>query len=250
MSDPIPSAPVPSAPVRIGLIHALNESVVPVHEAFAAEWPEAFHFDLLDTSLAIDRAHAGQLDAGMMTRFRSLADYAAGTEGKNGRTQGILFTCSAFGPAIDAVKPHLPIPVLRPTESAFEEALELGDTIGLVVTFEPSLNALRTEFEAMAAARGRPLTVRPLLVEAAMAALKAGDGPEHDRLVEQACRQFGAVDGIVLGQFSLARAAPLVRTSTDAPVLTTVGCAVRALRARCEANHAEHRPLGHERNAS
>lgn len=232
------SNPISSAPVRVGLIHALDESVQPVHEAFTAEWPEAFYFDLLDTSLAIDRAHAGRLEASMMTRFRTLADYAAVTEGKNGRTQGILFTCSAFGPAIDAIKPHLTIPVLRPTETAFEEALELGATIGLVVTFEPSLHSLRTEFEAMAAERGRPLNVQPLLVEGALAALKAGDGPEHDRLVAKACERFGALDGIVLGQFSLARAAPLVRTSTGKPVLTTVGCAVRGLKTRCEANRA------------
>ena len=111
--------PAADAIARIALIHALEESVGPAREAFARHWPEAFAFDLLDTSLAIDRAEAGRLNDDMMARFLSLANYAAAHAGKGGRTAGILFTCSAFGPAIDAVKARAGIPVLRPNEAAF-----------------------------------------------------------------------------------------------------------------------------------
>jgi Asp/Glu/hydantoin racemase len=217
---------------RIALIHALEESLLPARAAFAADWPQAACFDLLDTSLAIDLAEAGRLDDSIMKRFQVLADYAAGTAGRAGQTLAILFTCSAFGPAINAVKTRLTIPVLRPNESAFEEALDLGDSIGLLVTFGPSLPALEAELQAMAAARGRSITVKPILVDAALAALKQGDGDAHDRLAAEACRDLGPLDALVLGQFSLARAAPLVRQVTSAPVLTTPGCAVRALRKR------------------
>jgi Asp/Glu/hydantoin racemase len=217
---------------RIALIHALDESLLPARAAFAADWPQATCFDLLDTSLAVDLADAGRLDESLMERFQVLAGYADGYEGRAGRTQAILFTCSAFGPAIDAVKARLAIPVLRPNEAAFEEALDLGDTIGLAVTFAPSLAALEAELQAMAAARGRRITVKPVLAEGALAALKAGDGDAHDRLAAEACGDLGPVDALVLGQFSLARAAPLLRQGTSAPVLTTPGCAVRALRAR------------------
>jgi Asp/Glu/hydantoin racemase len=217
---------------RIALIHALEESLLPARAAFAADWPQAACFDLLDTSLAIDLAEAGRLDDSIMERFQVLADYAAGTAGRAGQTLAILFTCSAFGPAINAVKTRLTIPVLRPNESAFEEALDLGDSIGLLVTFGPSLPALEAELQAMAAARGRSITVKPILVDAALAALKQGDGDTHDRLAAEACRDLGPLDALVLGQFSLARAAPLVRQVTSAPVLTTPGCAVRALRKR------------------
>ncbi len=43
---------------RIALIHALAESVAPSHAAFARIWPEAYAYDLLDTSLAVDREAA------------------------------------------------------------------------------------------------------------------------------------------------------------------------------------------------
>lgn len=219
-----------SNPSRIALIHALEESVAPARTAFAADWPEAFCFDLLDTSLAVDLAEAGQLNDAMMRRFEELADYATGYQGKNGETRAILFTCSAFGPAIDAVKARLKIPVLRPNESAFSEALGLGNRIALVVTFPPSLPALTNELQQMAAEHGQDVEVQPILVKGALAALKGADGDLHDQLTAEACTAISDVDAIVLGQFSLARAAASVQLANTAPVLTTPGCAVRALR--------------------
>ncbi|MFN4155865.1 MAG: aspartate/glutamate racemase family protein [Paracoccaceae bacterium] len=219
---------------RIALIHALEESVLPIRAAFARGWPEAQGFDLLDTSLAVDLADAGQLDAAMIARFQILAGYAATIKGKSGTAQAILFTCSAFGPAIEAVKARLPIPVMRPNEAAFDRALDLGERLALVVTFAPSLPSLSAELQAMAAARGRAVTLTPVLATGALAALKAGNGAEHDRLVAEACADIPPQDAVVLGQFSLARAAKVLRPLFDCPVLTTPDCAVEALKARLD----------------
>jgi Asp/Glu/hydantoin racemase len=218
---------------RIALIHALEESVRPAREAFAHHWPEAFAFDLLDTSLAIDRAEAGRLDDDMMARFRTLADYAATSGGKGGRTAGILFTCSAFGPAIDAVKARVTIPVLRPNEAAFESALNMGDKLGLVVSFEPSRASLEEELRAMGKERRCDVTIRTEVAAGALEALKAGDGDRHDLLVaDAAVRLAGHVDAIILGQFSLARAHDRVALGAGIPVITTPRSAVEGLRAR------------------
>ncbi|OLP46376.1 aspartate/glutamate racemase family protein [Rhizobium oryziradicis] len=217
---------------RIALIHALEESVYPARNAFAHMWPEAFCFDLLDTSLAIDLADLGHLDQPMMQRFQTLADYATATTGKAGQTQAILFTCSAFGPAIDAVKEKLPIPVLRPNEAAFEDALAIGSNIGLLVTFGPSSAALEEELHAMAKQRGKDIRVTTIVADSALAALKAGDGDRHDQLAVEASRALEHLDVLVLGQFSLARAADPIRGVISAPVLTTPGSAVAALKAR------------------
>jgi hypothetical protein len=81
-----------------------------------------------------------------MERFRIRADYAGHTIGQAGETAGILFTYSAFGAAIDRVKDRhlhvLAIPVLRPNEAAFDEALGLGLRFGLIVSIQPSLALL------------------------------------------------------------------------------------------------------------
>jgi len=218
---------------RVALIHALEESVHPAREAFAHYWPEAFAFDLLDTSLAVDRAEAGRLDEPMMTRFRTLADYAASSVGKGGRTAGILFTCSAFGPAIDAVKAAAPVPVLRPNEAAFEAALRIGARLGIVVSFEPSRSQLEDELSAIARERGRDVAIRSVTAAGALEALKAQDSDRHDLLVADAALQLvDDVDAIILGQFSLARAYDRVAASTGLPVITTPRSAVEGLRAR------------------
>lgn len=215
---------------RIALIHALEESVAPARAAFAALWPEAFGFDLLDTSLAADRAQAGGLDDAMRARFRSLADYAAGSSGVGGRTAGILFTCSAFGPAIEAVQDAAAIPVLKPNEAAFDTALDQGDRLGIVVSFAPSQEALERELHDMAAARNRRITVVSALADGALGALKAGDGERHDTLAARAAASLGPVDAIILGQFSLFRARRTAERLSGRPIITTPESAVLALR--------------------
>lgn len=92
-------------------------------------------FDLLDTSLATDLVHSQQLTNDIVERFKTLGRYARNTSGVGGGTKGILFTCSAFGPAIEAVKREMDVPTLRPNESAFREALDGGQRIAVVVSF-------------------------------------------------------------------------------------------------------------------
>jgi hypothetical protein len=223
--------------VRIALIHALEESVAPARAAFAEGWPDALTFDLLDTSLAPDLADAGELTPSIVARFGELAGYAARTQGHGGRTAGILFTCSAFGPAIRAAAREVPIPVLDPVtpgiDAALDAAAAAGGRIGLVVSFAPSAPALAAELKSAAAARGCKLQLEVVVATGALASLKQGDGAAHDRQVVAAVATLPPVEVVLLGQFSLARAAPAVAAARESSqVLTTPGCAVAALRAR------------------
>jgi Asp/Glu/hydantoin racemase len=219
------------ATVRIALIHALEESVLPSRAAFSQEWPEAYCYDLLDSSLAVDLALQGSIDPAMIGRFEDLARYAQATSGKGGKTAGLLFTCSAFGPAIDRAKRQCSVPVLRPNEAAFEEALAMGSRIGLVVSFPPSLAAMEGELRSMAAEAGRQVTIKSALAHEALLALKAGDGPAHDRIVAESAASLGAVDALVLCQFSMARAAQTVAARCGVVPLTTPQSAVRKMKA-------------------
>jgi Asp/Glu/hydantoin racemase len=215
------------------LIHALEESIEPAHAAFAANWPAAQIFDLLDTSLAPDLAAANELTPAIGQRLESLARYAVDASGVGGKTQGIVFTCSAFGAAIDAVKARFDLPVLRPNECAFEEALNQGERIGLVVSFGPSAAALETELHQMARARDQHVVVRTVVAEGALAALKAGDTQAHDRTVADTAATLRDSDVIILGQFSMARAAAAVALQRDMPpILTTPRSAVEGLKRR------------------
>jgi hypothetical protein len=210
---------------RLALIHALAHSVEPINAALARDWPEAERMNLLDDSLSADLARAGGLDARMTERFVTLADFAVGTG-----ADAILFTCSAFGPCIDAVaRRHAGLPVLKPNEAMIDDAVAqaAGAAIGLVASFGPTLQSMPAEFPP-----GQAL--RTALADGALQALNAGDGAAHDRLVadaaERLARQGCGVSA--LAQFSLARAGAAVAARTGLPVLTTVGSAVARLRRR------------------
>lgn len=206
---------------RIFLIHALRDSVEPARAAMARGWPEATVANLLDDSLSADLAQARALDAAMIARFVHLGRYA-----RDQGADGILFTCSAFGAAIEAVAADLPIPVLKPNESAFRAAMRHGHRIGLLVTFEGSLAPLTAELHAMA---GDALELHAQVVPNALAALQAGDGKAHDARIAQAASGLPAIDALVLGQFSMARAAQAVART---PLYTTPDAAVAELKAR------------------
>ena len=211
---------------RIALIHALAHSPGPINDALARDWPDAERMNLLDDSLSADLARTGRLDARMTQRFLALADYAVGTG-----AHGILFTCSAFGPCIEAVaRRHVTIPVLKPNEAMIDEALALtgpGGLIGLVASFGPTLQSMPPEFPP-------GTTPKTALADGAMAALDQGDVARHDQTVVEAARGLAAqgCTVIALAQFSLARARDAVAQATGLPVLTTVDSAVRRLRQR------------------
>jgi hypothetical protein len=206
--------------MRIALIHALRHSPPAIEAAFRALWPEPQLMNLLDDSLSADLACDGRITDAMTARFLDLARYATDTG-----ACAILFTCSAFGPCIDRIKEAYPdMPVLKPNEAMIEEAVASGRRIGLLASFAPTLQSMPSEFPD-----GVELKLK--LAEGALAALDAGDGATHDRLVGEAARDLRDCDAVALAQFSLARARDQVAEVSGRPVLTTPESAVRKLRA-------------------
>jgi len=211
--------------MRIALIHALKHSITPIEDAFSRLWPAARLANLLDDSLSADLARDGTLTPAMTERFLALARYA-----KASGADGILFTCSAFGPCIEACAQELaPLPVLKPNEAMIEDALALVGAhgrIGLLATFGPTLDSMPAEFAA--AAPG--VTLMPKLAEGALAALDRGDAAAHDRAAADAAMALRDCDAIALAQFSLARAAKAIAAVTGRRVLATPDSAVNKLK--------------------
>ena len=216
--------------MRIALIHALRHSVEPAEEAFHRLWPTATVANVLDDSLSADLARAGALTPAMTSRFLALARYAV-----QSGADGILFTCSAFGPCIDACKAALsPLPVLKPNEAMIDDAIASGSRIGLLATFAPTLASMPEEFVAV-----RPsINVIPRLVEGALEAMNAGDVEQHDALVTAAATELQGCDAIALAQFSLARASSAIGRATRKHVLTTPDSAVNRMRSLLSAQAA------------
>ncbi|RPJ47285.1 MAG: arylsulfatase [Betaproteobacteria bacterium] len=210
---------------RIALIHATPLAIDPIVAAFDRLWPAARTTNLLDDSLSADLAAEGRLTGHMIERFITLARYVHGCG-----ADAILFTCSAFGPAIEAAAAALTIPVLKPNEAMLDEALAAGVHIGLVATFAPSIPALKAELEDMARARKRSVTVTTRTLPDALAALQRGDADTHDRLIADAATGLMPCDALVLGQFSMATAARLIPARAGCRILTSPDSAVMRLK--------------------
>jgi hypothetical protein len=211
--------------MRIALIHALKHSIPAIEDAFGRLWPDARLANLLDDSLSADLAREGSLTPAMHLRFLTLARYAASSG-----ADGILFTCSAFGPCIEACARDLaPLPVLKPNEAMIEEAVALTGptgTVALLATFAPTLASMPAEFAAVAPG----LTLVPCLAKGALDAMDKGDLDGHDQAAARAAASLPPVDVVALGQFSLARAQALVAAVSGRTVLTTPDSAVRKMR--------------------
>ena len=218
---------------RIALIHAVRVAIDPVQDAFRRLWPEAECTNLLDDGLALDLERDKVLTKAMTARFLALADYSVATG-----AAGILFTCSAFGEAIEAAERHVRIPVLKPNAAMFEAALAAGRRIAMLATFQPSVASMEEEFRQMAAQMQPGATIESYCVPGAMAALKDGNAAEHDRLIAESAPRFRGFDAVLLAHFSTARAEAAVRVVLDTPVYTSPESAVQKIRSLIAAGRA------------
>lgn len=203
----------------------------PVVQAFEQLWPAAQRMNLLDDRLSQDLAADGVLTGAMVERIVSLARYA-----KASGAHGILYTCSAFGPAIEEAARRVGLPTLKPNEAMFDEALDLcwrlggPRRIGLLTTFAPAALSMKAELMEASARRNLVVDVVSSCASGAMEALGAGDTAMHDRLVVQRAGELAACDVLMLGQFSMARAESAVSHVIGKPVLSSPGSAVRRLK--------------------
>ncbi|MBC9206121.1 arylsulfatase [Roseomonas aerophila] len=213
-------------PCRIVLLHATPVAMAPIQAAFAARWPEAEIVNLLDDGLSIDRARETDLSDRMIDRFVEFGRY-----GHRMGADGILVTCSAFGPAIEQLAASLPVPVLKPNEAMFQAALAQGRRIGMLATFAPAIGTMTDEFDEFVSREGHPATLKTVLVPDAMAALRQGDAETHNRLVAAQAPDLADQDVLMLAHFSTSRAAQAVRAAVGVPVLTAPEAAVDSMRA-------------------
>ena len=210
---------------RIALIHATPVAVEPIRSAFADEWPEADLVNLLDDSLSVDLDAAGYQTPEIKQRIVALAGYA-----RSLKADAILYTCSAFGDAIDISKHLVTIPVLKPNEAMFDEAMDAGTSIGMVATFGPSVASMEKEFHELAKVRGKSVHLETLLVEDAIKALRAGDSQTHNRLVAETATRLSNCDAVMLAHFSTSKALSHVNQVIDTRVLTSPHSAVTKLK--------------------
>ena len=219
---------MPAKP-RIALIHATRVAIDPIENAAQKLWPEAETISILDEGLSVDRSKSSELTGDLLRRIVDLSRYAEAAQ-----ADGVLFTCSAFGAAIERANFEACIPIMKPNEAMFDQAFSYGDRIAMIYTFKPAAGGMEEEFRETAAERGRSATVTSYFCDNALAAKQSGNDALHNELIAETAASIKDADVILLAQFSMAGAAEEVRKCTTLPVLTSPEAALKEIRYRVE----------------
>ncbi|MDR6417732.1 aspartate/glutamate racemase family protein [Pseudarthrobacter sulfonivorans] len=213
----------------ISLISATPLAIPPAAGAFREIFPEARLWNLLDDRLLDDATEQGGVTDGLAERMTRLIRHAV-TEGAD----GILLTCSMYGPIAERLSAELTIPIYAPDASAFQAALDgRYQRILLLASAKGPLEDALERFTRTAAATGRALAVTGTVAEGAAAAAAAGDAERLGRTLEAACAgQVADFDAVLLAQYSLSPAADALSRALGKPVLAGPKLAAATLRAQ------------------
>ncbi|KAA8495840.1 hypothetical protein FVE85_1995 [Porphyridium purpureum] len=215
--------------------------------AFARGYPEAEVVNILDDSLSVDVEMAGNQDERMLERFSGLGEYAR----RHARADAILFTCSAFGTAIERVqRENQDMPVLKPNAAMQLDIVSRGGTVGLLSIFGPTLASIENELSELSrhvkpSPGLKPLVVIPRFIGGALDALRAGDEAKCAALIANDAINLleskPEVSTLALAMFSMAFAKSHVESKlaqhmasfsarSCIPVLTSPDSAVKDVR--------------------
>jgi hypothetical protein len=204
--------------IRIALIHARAESVEPARAALLGEMPDADVWSLLDDRLLEDANSAGGLTPGLAARMRRLIDHAVA-----GGAQGILLTCSLYGPAAQRAAAELDIPVLAADEAAFDAVLgHTGKRIAVVSGQPAPLADSVIRLREHCSSTGTSVDLVPVLAD--------GGGELADRITRAVDAAASDAQVVFLAQYSLSPAASAVQARLGREVVTGPALAAQRLR--------------------
>jgi Asp/Glu/hydantoin racemase len=180
--------------------------------------PDVATFHIVDESLLRVTRETGRLTSRTKRRVLGYAHSAV-----EAGADAVLVTCSSIGPAVDAARPFVEVPVLRVDEPMADEAVRRGQRIGVLATLATTLEPTVDLVHDRARKAGSHVKVVARLCEGAFDAAAAGDAARHDELVGRALRELSEqVDVVVLAQASMARVADaLPERDRPVPVLSS-----------------------------
>ncbi|MBM4142635.1 MAG: Asp/Glu/hydantoin racemase [Lentisphaerae bacterium] len=186
-------------------------------DLFAEILPGVRLINIVDDSLLPDVMRVGHIPPAVSSR---MTDYVVAAE-KTG-ADAILSLCSSLGPAVDAARPRVRIPVLKIDEAMAAKAAADGQRIGVMATVPTTLGPTCDLIQAQADRIRKTIRIERSLVAGAFEALMAGNKGVHDEKVFDAGRALAdKVDLIAFAQASMTRLAPRMGELTGRPVLTS-----------------------------
>jgi Asp/Glu/hydantoin racemase len=215
-------------PKKLALIHTATVNATTITQLCKEAMPDVEVFNIVDESLLKNTIAEQKLTP---TTYRRLAGYLESAEAAG--ADAILVTCSSIGPAVDAARPLVNVPVLRIDQAMADEAVRMGTRIGVIATLSTTLAPTAALIQASATAQGKAIELVTHLCTGAFDAVISGDTATHDRLVTAGLKEMmDKVDLIVLAQATMARVVDtLPAAEKRVPILSSPRLGVAAAKA-------------------
>jgi Asp/Glu/hydantoin racemase len=215
----------------VAMVHATPAALGPAVAAFDECFPEADLWHLLDDRLVSDAEQAGGLVPPLRRRMLSLIGHAI-----SGGADGVLLTCSMYGPVARLATQLWDRPVAGSDEAMYQRVVaERPARVAVLGSLETAVADSTGRLRRVLAEAGAdPGTeVLGVLCPGAAAAAMAGD---HQALLASlrsgAEPLAGTVDVVLLGQYSLAGVHGALEAALGVPVWSPPHVAAELLRRR------------------
>ncbi|WP_442795890.1 aspartate/glutamate racemase family protein [Pelobium manganitolerans] len=210
----------------LGFVHT-SATLVPLFQDLAKTHLAGVEtFNIVDDSLIKDVIKKGKLMPN--TAARVVKHIQAAEEAG---ADAILVTCSSIGRAIETAATLCTVPVIRVDQAMADEAVQMGENIGVIATLPTTLEPTSDLVKRRAEEAGKEVNIISKLCEGAFEALMSGNAAQHDEMVASALKELmETVDVILLAQASMARVVNgLSADEKRVPILASPPIAMAAL---------------------
>lgn len=204
----------------VAMVHATTAAIAPAVAAFTERFPEAGLWHLLDDRLVSDAEGAGGLVPPLRRRMLSLIGHAVA-----GGADGVLLTCSMYGPVARLATQLWDLPVAGSDEAMYARvAAERPARVAVLGSLETAVadsreRLRRTLADGAGPGAGGGTEVVGVLCPGAAAAATAGDGAALLASLRSAAEPLAReVDLFLLGQYSLTPAQAGLEAALEVPV--------------------------------
>ena len=215
----------------VAMVHATPAAIAPAVQAFDACFPEAELWHLLDDRLVSDAERAGGLVPRLRRRMLSLIGHAV-----SGGADGVLLTCSMYGPVARLATQLWDRPVAGSDEAMYQRVVaERPARVAVLGSLETAVaDSTERLRQALAEAWAGPGTeVLGVLCPGAAAAAAAADDQALLASLGSAAEPLaGKVDALLLGQYSLTGVHAALEAALGVPVWSPPHVAAELLRRR------------------
>lgn len=187
--------------MRIGMIHATQNAVEPLNQAFHELAPEAVLLNFVNEDLLAHANQVGGVDAyGFRTFLKTLF------QAVDAGVDGIVIACTIYCPYRDLAASLTEVPVLAVDQPMISKAVTQGKKIGVLATTPSSAPSAVEKLEVEAKRQGKSIDTEWEIIPEAMTALKAGQEAEHNRLLAEAAVRLKekGCDVLILAQITMA----------------------------------------------